>query len=122
MKALYHINKWLVIVNAFLFIIPYLGLLFLILLGSVQIFMAIIIACKHWELKKDILTKFILYSVLSAVTLSFVWYISTVDPQNELSFNEMGIPIITFSIGLAFFHLHITYLIFKTKYHEISNS
>ena len=115
MKALYHINKWLVIVNAFLFIIPSLGLIFLILLGFVQIIMALAIGFSIEKYNKDIKFKFISYAILTILVLSLLLYTSNEASQSVLNFNSIVIPIIVISILLAFLHLHITYIITKTS-------
>ncbi len=112
MKHLYQINKWLVIINAVLFIIPYFGLMFLIILGAAQVLMSTIIAFNYSKLNRKGKIKFIIYSIFTLIIL-----IST-----QLSFNEklyyndtIFIVIMITSIILAFLHLNITYQLYKSE-------
>lgn len=115
MKYLYQTNKWLVIINTLLFVVPYFGMLFLIILGASQIFMTIIIALNFNKLDISGKAQFITYSILTTIILSLIFII------NESIFNlsnDCFIPIIIISVLLAFLHLNITYILYKTKNHE----
>jgi hypothetical protein len=112
MKYLYQPNKWLVIINIILFIIPYLGLMFLVLLGASQVLMSIIIVSNYSKLERNIKAKFICYSFLSLIIL-----ITT-----KLSFNDrlyynntIFIIVMLISVILALLHLNITHQLYKTK-------
>jgi hypothetical protein len=115
MKKLYTINKWLIIINTLLFIVPFFGLLFLIVLGGAQVTMAIIVAVNYTTLNKNRRIKFIIYSILTSIIL-----ITT-----QLTFDEGLInnsvaffTVIIISVLLAFLHLNITYSLYKSEQNE----
>lgn len=115
MKYLYKINKWLIIINILLFIIPYFGLLFLIILGAVQVIMSVIIAFNFTQLAKNSKSQFILYSVITIIIL----IITKLTYNDRLYYNDTFFIIIMLtSIILAFLHLNITYSLYKPEHHE----
>lgn len=115
MKYLYLTNKWLVVINAILFIIPYFGLMFLIVLGGIQLLMYLIIASKYSNLNKSGKTQFLIYSFFTSLVL----VLSLISFNDTLYFNDViYIGVLITSILLAFIHLNITYLIFKQSNHE----
>jgi len=110
MKNLYHINKVLIIINIALGLTIYLGLLFLIPLGIVQIIMSIIIAYNEKKLTKEIRSLFNTYSITSSLILIGILFMyCKFIPDNHLL---IYIGLAT-SILMAFLHLKITYLIHK---------
>ena len=109
MKNLYQINKWLIIVNALLYITIYFGLIFQILLGTVQVIMAIIIAFNYSKLTVKTKRLFIIYSFATSIVLTLIFFTDYLNSTNYL------IHWIIIPQMLAFFHLYITYLIYKSK-------
>ncbi|MFI0428384.1 hypothetical protein [Mariniflexile sp. HMF6888] len=113
MKYLYQTNKWLVIINTILFIITYLGLMFLIVLGTIQLLMYIIIAVKYNNLDKSGKTQFTIYSFTAALVLTLISF------NDKFYFDgTIFLAVLVISILLAFLHLNITYLLFKQSNHE----
>ncbi|MEP1490250.1 MAG: hypothetical protein ABJL44_06515 [Algibacter sp.] len=108
MKYLYQTNKWLIIINTILFLSPYIGLLFLILLGTIQVIMALISIPKFPKLDKNGKIKFIIYLVLTTIILTTLF---TKGSWN----NSVGKICVISSILLAFLHLNITYLLSKSE-------
>lgn len=110
MKNLYLINKWLIILNAVLFIIPAYGLLFLIVLGISQLILALIILINFNILNRNGKIQFIVYTTITIIDLTII----------KLMFNDrleqsniVMISILITSILLAFLNLNITYIIYK---------
>ncbi|WP_445737748.1 hypothetical protein [Mariniflexile sp.] len=115
MKYLYQTNKWLVIINAILFIIPYFGLMFLIVLGIIQLIMYLIIVDNHSSLDKSGKTQFLIYSVATATIL----IITIISFTGVLYYNDaLFMIVIVASILLAFIHLNITSLLRKPNQDE----
>ena len=111
MKNLYLINKWLIIINTVLYITVYLGLIFQILLGAIQVIMAIIIAFNITKLTKRAKRLFQIYSI-TTITFLLLFLTDYIKLNNDLY------ELITWIIipqTLAFLHLYITYLIYKTE-------
>lgn len=112
MKYLYHINKWLVIINALLFIIPMIGFLFLIILGALQILMTIVITYNINKLNTSGKTQFVVYILFTSIIL----ILTRITYNERLYFNDATLIIVLIiSILLAFLHLNITYLLYKTQ-------
>lgn len=111
MKYLYHINKWLVIINAALFIVPYIGLLFLIVLGISQLLMAFIILINYNILNKNGKIQFNIYATITILDLIIIKLLF--DDTLMLSYTVVIVTLIT-SILLAFLNLSITYIIYKS--------
>ncbi len=110
MKELHKINKILIIINIILGFTIYAGLLFLILLGIVQILMSLIIAYNRKQLNNYTMILFSIYtvvttSILIGILLTYYEFV----PITETLF-VLGLSI---SITMAFLHLKITYLIQK---------
>lgn len=112
MKYLHQTNKWLIIINVILFIIPYFGLMFLVLLGASQVLMSIIIAANYSKLERNGKTKFIYYSILSIIIL----IITQLSFNDRLFYNDtIFVIVIIISVILAFLHLNITYQLYKSE-------
>ena len=115
MKKLYKSNKCLMIINAVLFIIPYFGLMFLVVLGTLQVIMALIIIPEFSLFDKIGKIKFIIYFILTSIVLTSIFTLG--------SWHNNIYPIsIIVSIPLAFLNLNITYLSTKIKTNETTNS
>lgn len=113
MKTLYKSNKYLIIFNAILFVIPYFGLMFLIILGTLQVIMALIIIPEFSKFDKKGKIEFITYLTLTTIVLITIFSLG--------SWHNSIYPVsIIISIPLVFLHLHITYLL--TKHNETTNS
>lgn len=110
MKYLFQINKVLIIVNIILGFTIYLGLLFLIPLGIIQIIMAFIIAFNKGKLNKKTMFLFKTYCIITGSVLIGLlsMYMDYITNQAFL-FCLLGV-----SIVLAFMHLKITHMIFQT--------
>ncbi|WP_308993847.1 hypothetical protein QLS71_010100 [Mariniflexile litorale] len=117
MKHLYLTNKWLLIINAVLFIIPYFGLLFLIILGIIQLIMCVVVIGKFNMLNKSGKTQLIVYSIIT----SSILILTMLSYNDDLYFNDtLFIFVIITSILLALLHLNITYLLYKNSQDEIN--
>lgn len=112
MKYLYLINKWLIIINALLFIIPFYGLMFLTILGSAQVIMALIIAFNFSKLNKSGKTQFIIYSIITIIVLFTVQCIDSIFTNVHHYVHKACLIV---SVLLAFLHLNITYLLYKSE-------
>ena len=108
MKFLYQTNKWLVIINALLFIIPFFGLLFSIILGAAQVIMALIIAYNIKKLNTRGKTKFGIYVLFSSIVLMLIKIMP--NPNDDIVIITLALCVL-----LALLHLNITYLLYKTK-------
>lgn len=115
---MYLINKWFIIINIILYITVYLGLIFQILLGAVQVVMAIIIAFNFSKLIKRIKRLFIIYSIATIVFL-VVFFTGYLKSNNDLY--EL-IAWVIIPQTLAFLHLYITFLIHKNIQNETKHS
>lgn len=73
MKTIYKINKVTVIINLILFIIPYFGLVFMMVTGVTQIIIYLIHLC-YWDKTPTLFKKhLVLYGLLVITTLSFLY-------------------------------------------------
>lgn len=110
MKKLHHINKGLIITNIVLGFTIYLGLLFLIPLGVLQIIMTINMIINEKKLNKGISNLLTIYCINTTSVLIVLFFIYTsFIPSNE----GLLLAVILISILLAFLHLYITSLINK---------
>lgn len=76
MKTMYQINKVVLIVNVLLFIIPFLGLLFLMITAITQLTLFAVYLWK-WKMIATSLKKFfILYGILATIALSLLYVIN----------------------------------------------
>lgn len=115
MKYLHFTNKWFLIINLLLFIIPTYGLLFIIITGIIQVFLGIIIAFNISKLNKNGKLLFLTYSI-STLTILVLTYITY---GEKLYFNNtIFIIVMVISILLAILHLKITHLLYKAETHE----
>jgi|GEM_PF-2634447 len=111
MKNLFKVNRVLIITNIVLGLTIYLGLLFLIPLGIAQVIMSVIIYNNLKQYNQQIKNQFIIYvSITSIILIGIV--LSSLDVIDIKYFFIHGM---TISIIMAFLHLNITYLIFKTS-------
>jgi len=106
MKNLYIINKWLVILTLALYITINYGMLFQIVLGSIQVLMGIYILSNYNSLNKKTKSLFNLYMLLTIVILSLIFYGNVDDGGIWWLLIYLVIPML-----LAFLHLYITYKI-----------
>jgi hypothetical protein len=104
MKNLYNINKWLIIVTLLLYLTLYLGMIFQIVLGTMQVLMSIYILTKYNTLEKKTKSLFIIYLIATVTTLVLI--ASGLTLNNGLFMIHLIIPML-----IAFFHLYITYKI-----------
>ena len=109
MKHIHKINKILIIINLILGLTIYFGLLFLIPLGIVQIIMSVIIAFYYRKLTNVIRLLLIIYCSITALVLISLLYMYLKSNDNQGLF----ILSMCISVGLAFLHLKITYMIDK---------
>ncbi|WGD33736.1 hypothetical protein [Olleya sp. YS] len=108
MKNLYNINKTLIIINIILGFTIYLGLLFLIPLGIVQIIMAMVMIANEKKITKEIYNLLSVYCITTTVILiGFFFMYTSFLPSNDGLFLIMMIV----SVLLAFLNLYITSLV-----------
>ena len=72
-KSHYKQNKNVMIVNAVLFLIPYLGMLFMIVLGLFQVIISIIIASKFNTLALKAKQLFVTYIIVIFIYITLVF-------------------------------------------------
>lgn len=112
MKNLFKINKVLVIINIILFIIPYFGLLFLMVLGASQVIMSFVIGYNLKQLNKKTELLFTIYSLTAVFILLNFFFMN-------LGFTPNNAPNIVISmilsVVMAFLHLKITHMIYKNQ-------
>ncbi|MFG6685637.1 hypothetical protein ACGK9U_03580 [Mariniflexile sp. HNIBRBA6329] len=115
MKYLYQINKWLILINLLLFIIPIYGFMFLILTGVIQIVLAVVIAFNINKLEANGKILFLIYIVFTSIIL----FLTFITHNEKLYFGNITfIVVMVISLLLALLHLKITYLLFKKANHE----
>lgn len=112
MRTIHTINKWSLIINIFLFIIPILGMLVMILLGLIQIILAIVISTLYYTtLKKQ--ERFLLYSYWLFVFLNIVPMI-IIQFYDYTIFDFPGsIPYFIIPGCIAFYFVYVTYRLNK---------
>jgi len=112
MKNLFLVNRLLVIINIILGFTIYFGLLFLILLGAVQIIMSIIIASSNKTYNTKIKTLFNTYALITTSILVGICLMSLeiIPISAGIFYFGMGSSII-----MAFLHLNITHLIYQEE-------
>ena len=109
-KAIFRINLILIIINIFLIAIPFLGLLFLMVLGAFQILFAIVIGFQFKKLPPIIKTNYLVYLTFTAS----VFYTFILVTNGYLDSGQQLITLcFIVSICLAFQNLFITYKIQK---------
>ena len=117
MKNLFNINKWFVIITLVLYLTFFLGALFQMVLGVVQILMSIYILTKLKNLNYYLKLLFSIYCILTSIVLILIFTVSV--SHNLIVAVYLVIPML-----IAFFHLFITYKIrqqyqnLKTLNHE----
>ena len=110
MKTLHKTNLILVIITAVLYLTLYLGMLFSMILGFVQVIMSVDILTRFGELNQKVKKLFVIYLVGTSTILTLI-----ITQFVEL-FKDFGL-FIYFIIPslLALLHLYITYLISREK-------
>ncbi len=73
MKTLFKINKVIIIVNAILFIIPYFGLLFMIITGISQLTLFFIYVLKWKSIATQLKKHFIYYGVIASISIALLF-------------------------------------------------
>ena len=116
MKHLHITNTCLIGINVLLYFAIFPGMLFQIVLGIVQVIMAIIIAFHLKELTLKTRNLFYIYSIVTMIMLSLYAYHYIADIRNHGNYYLAIYFIIP--ICLAFLHLYITYLINRNLEHE----
>ncbi len=104
MKNLFNINKWFVIATLILYLTFYLGALFQIVLGAVQVLMSLYIITRFKSLTPLLKQLFSIYVVLTTVVLALIF--------TESANNNLWIAVhLVVPMLIAIFHLYITYRI-----------
>lgn len=104
---MYKINNWCVIITILLCFTFWGGILALPILGIIQICMSFRIINHFYEINKSNKILFIFYIIL---TVSLIIFFKSIKTDQFLLMFSWAIV----SIGLACFHLYITYKIFKS--------
>lgn len=104
MKNLYKINKWLIIITLLLYLTIYLGMIFQMVLGAIQVLMSIYILSNYNTLNKKTKPFFVVYMVLTVIILYLIF--SGIIGHEIWVFVYLIIPMM-----IAFLHLYITYQI-----------
>ncbi len=107
MKTLHKLNKRLVIVTLLLYFTIYLGALFQIVLGSVQILMSLYLVTKFKMFNNDVKTLLSIYLLLTSIIL-YIIYKGGIENDLQL------IVYLIIPMVLAFLHLFITYKISRS--------
>jgi len=115
MKAIHDINTWAVFCNVFLFIVPTVGMLAMILLGVIQVFLALMISIKHRkDLNKSmsvLLYRYWLFVVIDFILIGLARYF-TYSP-----FDLPGVLFYFIFPGLiAFYFMYVTNEINSNNY------
>lgn len=105
MKTLYQINKVMMIIWAILMCTIYLGLLFMMPLGFIQVLCSLyLISGKRWA-NNQIRNWLFIHLIFSVITLSVFGFFN--------AFDNFTLGILVFSGCLALFFTYITYKNFK---------
>lgn len=112
MKNVFHLNRALVIINVVLGFTIYLGLLFLIPLGIIQIIMSFTIYNYRHGFTKQIKTLFKTYVIITSIILIGILLI--LFDITSINQGVIYCGLLT-SIIMAFLHLKITYLIYELE-------
>ncbi len=84
MRKIYTINKILIIVNIALFIIPYFGLLFMIITGVVQLTLFLIYMFRWKQIPKNNKKQLIWYIAICSIIFISIYYSSASEYYNDL--------------------------------------
>ena len=107
MKKLFKINKWLVIITLVLYLTFYLGALFQIVLGTIQIVMSLFIITKFNQLSKELKILFIIYCFAACAILFLLF-------TNYVNHELWIILFLIIPMLISLFHLYITFKISKS--------
>ncbi|TVZ53160.1 hypothetical protein OD90_2357 [Dokdonia sp. Hel_I_53] len=84
MKKIYSLNKILIIINIGLFIIPYFGLLFMIITGVVQIILFFIYVMKWNQIPQSNKKQLLVYVAICLIIFIGIYYSSASEYYNDL--------------------------------------
>ena len=117
MKTIHQINFWTCIINVFLFIVPYLGLLFMTVLGAIQLLLAMaVVFCYYRGLDKKMCNMIIGYWVFVAIDFSGL---ALAYGHDSFSNDLFCIPLLfLFPAAIAIYFVYTTYTITKNLSHE----
>jgi hypothetical protein len=117
MKTIHQINFWTFIINLILFLIPFLGMLFMMVLGFVQIILALaIVFCHYRRLDRNIRIMIIGYWIF--VVIDFIG-IGATHFYSNFANDALVIPFLFLIPGvLAIYFVYTTYTITKNLSHE----
>ncbi|WP_435623280.1 hypothetical protein [Flagellimonas sp.] len=107
MKLLHNINKWSYAITLLLYITIYLGMIAQIVLGIIQVFLAIIMFSRFSKLDSKTRFRLKIYSVLTLLyLLAFVvWNILDIPSSDSISLVGIAVP----PMALATFFVFITH-------------
>jgi len=107
MKTIFHVNRVLIVILTILFLTIYLGLIFLIPVGAVQVLCAIVILMDWEKLSikvRRLLTVYLVFTSLILVRILFQGW------EDQYTLYILGT-----SIALAYYFFYITYLCKKEE-------
>lgn len=104
MKTIYLLNKILVSINAFLFLLYYIGLLFLPITGAIQVCCFVYLLFRWSDVAPHLKKYFIIYGVVTVLSLSLLLCLNYFSSFDFL----FWLPIIL-GIALSIYFLILTY-------------
>ena len=104
MKTIYLLNKILVSINAFLFLLYYIGLLFLPITGAIQVCCFVYLLFRWSDVAPHLKKYFIIYGVVTVLSLSLLLCLNYFS-----SFDFLFWLPITLGIALSIYFLILTY-------------
>ncbi|ANH60131.1 hypothetical protein [Dokdonia donghaensis] len=104
MKTIYLLNKILVSINAFLFLLYYIGLLFLPITGAIQVCCFVYLLFRWSDVAPHLKKYFIIYGVVTVLSLSLLLCLKYFSSLDFL----FWLPIIL-GIALSIYFLILTY-------------
>lgn len=117
MKTIHKINFWALMINLVLFLIPFLGMLFMMVLGFVQIILALtLLFCHYRGLDRNMRTMIIGYWVFVAIDFAGIALMAASD-NFHTDFTSI-LTLFVFPACIAIYFVYTTYTITKNLSHE----
>lgn len=117
MKTIHQINFWTLMINIFLAIVPFLGMLFMMVLGLVQIALAFAITfCHYSRLNHNMRMMIIVYWIFVAIDFAGIALMAGSD-NFHTHFTSI-LTLFVFPACIAIYFVYTTYTITKNLSHE----